>query len=76
MVVYNHGHVRLVVQDTMYATILTKPYYAPMDPEVTATVPPQANLSVRSQLRDKHVEARCIHDNHHNMDASLRNIVI
>ena len=44
----NHKHISLVMQDTIYATILPIPYNAPMDPGGTVQVPSQATSSVFS----------------------------
>ena len=48
----------------------------PIDPGETAQVTAQATRAVRSQLRDEHAESGRIHNNHHNMDASLKHIIL
>ena len=72
----NHRHIRIIIQDTLYTTTSPTPYDAPVGPVGTSTVPLQSTILQRYQLRDKHTEARCIHDNHHNTDAALKKIVI
>ena len=72
----NHGHIRIVTRETLYATILPTPYTVPVYPGGTAHITAQATMAVISQLRDEHAEDRCIHKNNHNMDTALKSMVL
>ena len=76
MVGGNHGHIRFIMEDTIYMKILPTPYDVTVDPGGTAEVPLQATTSKHSQLRDKTAEACCINDNHQNMDMFLKTMVL
>ena len=72
----NNGHIGLVIQDTFYMTISPTPYNAPVEPGGTSSVPQEETTAQLSQLRDEHAEARRIHENHHNMNAELKTMVL
>ena len=65
-----HRHIRLVMRDMLYTTILPTPYDEPVEPGGTATVTLQSTTVQRSQLQYEYAEACCIHGNHHNMVAA------
>ena len=73
---YNRGNVGLIMQDILYAKIPPTPYNALMDPGGTAQVPAQETTAVFSKLRYEHAEARCIFDNHNNMDVAIKTMVL
>ena len=52
------------------------PVNAPMDPGGTTQVPAQEITSDLSQLQYEHAEYRHIHDNHNNMDAELKTMIL
>lgn len=72
----NHCHVGIVIQYTLYATISPTTYVAPVDPVGTATVPLQSTAAQHFQLQDKYAESLRLHNTHHNMDASLKTMVL
>ena len=72
----NHRNIRIVMRDTLYATIYPTPYSDPVDPGGKAQVTTQATMEVCSQLRDQHAEDHHIHDNYHNIGAALKNMVL
>ena len=47
-----------------------------MDLGGTATPPLQATTVHHSQLRDRHAEELHIHDNHHNIDTSIKTMAL
>ena len=73
---FNHGHIWIVMQDTLYATISPVPYAVPMDLGGIATFTLPATAAQRLQLQDKHSESCSIHDKHHNMNLSLKTMVL
>ena len=68
----NNGHIRLIMQDTLYTTIFHTPYNTPVEPGGTATVLLHETTAQHSQLWYEHSEVRHIHANYHNMDADLK----
>ena len=56
----NHGHIGVVIWDTLYATILPTTYNAPLYPGITTQVPAQATTAVYLKIKCKHAEACCI----------------
>ena len=72
----NNGHIGIFMRDTLYTTIFPRPYVAPVDPLGKETVHDQATTPQHSQLQDKHSKECCIHGNHHEMDASLKEMVL
>ena len=64
------------MRDTLYATIYPIPSNMPVDPGVTSQVPPQATTVVCLKLLDEHLEDCRIHNNHQNMDAALKTMVL
>ena len=72
----NQGHIRLIMWDKLYTKISPTSYDTPVESGVEETFLLQATTSQRLQLRYEYDEARCIHDNHHNMDAALKTMVI
>ena len=72
-----HGHVGILMKDTLYHTLSATPYVTPIDPGASAqNIPAAASVALRQQLRDEHVEQQRIYQNHINMDDALKTQLI
>jgi hypothetical protein len=71
-----HGHIGLIMTDTLYATLTATPYVTPIDPGVIPLIPNNASTIQCENRRIDHKEARRIFDNHTNMEDALKAQVI
>jgi hypothetical protein len=70
----NHGHIGIVMNDILYATLSPTPYQAPVDPgQLPILVGTAAQRD--DQLRQFEEQQR-IYANHNNMDDALKSIII
>ena len=67
-----HGHVGLIMKETLYVTLSPMPYVAPADTPLPPVIPPTTTSSARQQLSDKHTEEQQIYTNHIKMDDALK----
>ena len=68
-----HGHIGLITTHLIYATLEpTNAYTAPIDPGLLPPMAPNLSLVTCETQKNAHEEARCIYDNHTNMDDALK----
>jgi hypothetical protein len=71
-----HGHIGLIMNAPLYATLTATPYNAPADPGAAPIFAANATVARRELLTNQHKESRRIFENHVNMDDALKAQVI
>ncbi len=67
-----HGHIGIIMQQPLYATLTATPYIEPAEPTVLPVYPPNTTAATREIIRAKHKEEQRIFSNHNNMDDALK----
>ena len=66
-----HGHIRLIMDVTQYATLSGTPYVTPTAP-VRGVLPTRATLVDRDVIKQTYNHEKAIYDNHNTVDEILK----
>ena len=69
----DHGHIGIIMMETIYTTLITTAWNNPPDLVVYPTIPPNATADHRYQLQLQHDEGQIIYKNTGTMDESFKN---
>ena len=68
-----HGHIGLITTHLLYTTLARNTAYtAPINPGILPPIATNLAVVTRETRKTTHEEARCIYDNHTNMDDALK----